>query len=113
MPPAFVLSQDQTLKFIPGQSLLSSLLDPNKGLQTFASMHEHQATLSRRPRIPSHLSTISNNTPPPVSRPQRGAAYRPPQHPRQHPNPSADRSQRLAPKGAQKAVKVIPSTHPV
>ena len=60
MPPAFVLSQDQTLKFIPGPS---SRTDPNKGLQTFASMHEQMATLGRRPRIPSLFSTISNNMP--------------------------------------------------
>ena len=53
MPPAFVLSQDQTLKFIPDLLPLEtnhptnpSELDPNKGLQTFASMHEHQATPS-------------------------------------------------------------------
>ena len=53
MPPAFVLSQDQTLKFIPDLLPLEtnhptnpSEVDPNKGLQTFASMHEHQATPS-------------------------------------------------------------------
>jgi hypothetical protein len=70
MPPAFVLSQDQTLKFIPdllphetNHPTNPSEVDPNKGLQTFASMHEHQATLSRRPRIPSLFSTISINNP--------------------------------------------------
>jgi hypothetical protein len=62
MPPAFVLSQDQTLKLIP-DLLFYSKVDPIKGLQTFAIMREHQATLGRRPRIPSLFSTISINNP--------------------------------------------------
>ena len=62
MPPAFVLSQDQTLKFIP-DLLFYSKVDPNKGLQTFASMRELLTALGRRPRIPSLFSTISISIP--------------------------------------------------
>ncbi len=60
-------------------------------------MHERPATQRRRPRIPSLFSTISNNTPPPVRRPQgptppRGRAYRPTRSPRQHPiSPGTDK----------------------
>src|SRR6202035_270654 len=61
MPPAFVLSQDQTLKFIPRPS---SRTDPivraSKGSHKCANIRR---PLGRRPRIPSLFSTISNNIP--------------------------------------------------
>src|SRR6516165_10039304 len=96
MPPAFVLSQDQTLKFIPDLLPLEtnhptnpSEVDPNKGLQTFASMHEHQATPSiTLVRPPSAhpfplLHNLNQQSPWPC---HRGAALiRPPNSPRQLP----------------------------
>ena len=82
MPPAFVLSQDQTLKFIP--DLLSySKVDPNKGLQTFAN-----ARTNGGPRPPSAhpfplLHNLNQQSPGlPTT---RGRAYKPTRHPRQHP----------------------------
>jgi hypothetical protein len=90
MPPAFVLSQDQTLKFIPE---LPFRIAPNKGLQTFASCANPGdppalRRSDRRPRIPSHLSTISNNTPLEAHHTghlKGGALIRPSHTQRQHP----------------------------
>ena len=93
MPPAFVLSQDQTLRFIPGPIL--------KGIPPFGrpsiraakrshQMHGHQTTPGcaggRRPRIPSLFSTISINNPQSQLPNPRGAALiGPPIPTRQHP----------------------------
>ena len=52
-------------------------------------MREHQATLGRRPRIPSLFSTISINKPHGLPT-TRGRAYKPAQHPRQHTISDAD-----------------------
>src|SRR5215467_224439 len=87
MPPAFVLSQDQTLTFIP---------DPPAGRSSSRAskrshMREQMATLGRRPRIPSLFSTISNNTPRralPFGRHHGGRAYKPTQHPASTPDSS-------------------------
>ena len=93
MPPAFVLSQDQTLKFIPGRACFR-LLDPTR-----ASKRSHRCTniwrpqpalrrSDRRPRIPS-LCSQSQTAPgsnagtsqsAPVRfrpHPRRGSAYNP------------------------------------
>ena len=72
MPPAFVLSQDQTLKFIPGR--LPST--PSKGLHNARINAQAMTAQRRRPRIPSTFSTLS------ISNPQdtqasRGRAYKP------------------------------------
>src|SRR4029077_13915536 len=72
MPPAFVLSQDQTLKIIPGQTRLAPRARPKQGLQ---NARTHARTVSdprRRPRIPS-LSPPSQSTTPRRSR-LKGAA---------------------------------------
>src|SRR5207245_1899295 len=74
MPPAFVLSQDQTLKFIPDLLKGRPMIRASKrSLQRANIRRPH----GRRPRIPSLCSTISNNNPPGPSDLQRGGAYRP------------------------------------
>jgi hypothetical protein len=106
MPPAFVLSQDQTLKFIPGRAPLLMKIDPNKGLQTFASLREHQATpqpyagpAAVRASLPS--SPQSQTTLPHGSTDlKRGRAYTPHPNSRQHPNSSANRGCRRASRAA-------------
>ena len=81
MPPAFVLSQDQTLKFIPGQSSLESALDPSKGLQNARIDAQASGDPRRRPRIPSHLLHLLNQPSPRNLPTQRGRAYKPSPHP--------------------------------
>src|SRR5437763_2577583 len=85
MPPAFVLSQDQTLKFIPGPS---QRIDPIR-----ASKHSHRCTNISRPTaavrasLPSSPQSQSAIPQPPPG--ARGAALiGPPLPPRQHPIPS-------------------------
>src|ERR1700730_15010543 len=98
MPPAFVLSQDQTLKFIPDLRKSSCLLKADPMIRAAKRSHRCtniRAALSRRPRIPSLFSTISNNNPRRGSdqkrpTPPRGRAYRPTSPPRQHPISSID-----------------------
>src|SRR6266852_2614055 len=94
MPQAFVLSQDQTLKFIPGRACSTQ----TRASKTLARRANIMATLGRRPRIPSHVSTISISNPPRLP-PQRGRAYRPTHLPRQHlflPDLDATRSNRVS-----------------
>src|SRR5690348_18290173 len=62
MPPAFVLSQDQTLKFIPGRTRLAWLARPKQGLQTL-TYAQTSGNPRRRPRIPS-FSPPSQSTHP-------------------------------------------------
>ena len=97
MPPAFVLSQDQTLKFIPGRShrIDRSQGPPKRSLRCTNARRAPR----RRPRIPSFFSTLSIN-PTPRLRPQRGRAYRPSATNRQHPKSAVgaaaqDRGKRL------------------
>ena len=82
MPPAFVLSQDQTLKFIPGPS---SRMDPIQG-----PPNVRKCTNIRRPsaavRASLPSSPQSQSTIPKGALPKRGRAYRPSRNPRQHPH---------------------------
>src|ERR1700730_4603434 len=85
MPPAFVLSQDQTLKFIPDLRKSSCLPKGSpmiRAAKRSLRCTNIRAALSRRPRIPSLFSTISNNNPRRGSdqkrhTPPRGRADRP------------------------------------
>ena len=100
MPPAFVLSQDQTLKFNPGPPAPNRTFNKRpsqaagpivRASKTFASMRELQSSptnitpaflqtsrrLGRRPRIPS-LSSQSQTTPVPKPTPKRPPPKRPP-----------------------------------
>ena len=98
MPPAFVLSQDQTLKFNPGPPAPNRTLNRRpsqaagpivRASKTFASMRELQSSptnimpaslqtsrrLGRRPRIPS-LSSQSQTTPVPKPTPKQANAQK-------------------------------------
>ena len=91
MPPAFVLSQDQTLKFIPGPS---SRTNPIQGPPNVRI----NARTDGDPRPPSAhpfplLHNLNQQSPNGVA-PMRGRAYKPTRHPRQH--PSCDLNPRLA-----------------
>ena len=96
MPPAFVLSQDQTLMFIPGPPHQSPAQlapirqppwrDPYQGRQTLElKMRERPATPRRRPRIPSSSPTMLNQQSPPPRHLARRARLYPPLPDRQHP----------------------------
>ena len=99
MPPAFVLSQDQTLKFNPGPPAPNRTFNKRpsqaagpivRASKTFASMRELQSSptnitpaflqtsrrLGRRPRIPS-LSSQSQTTPVPKPTPKRPPLEKP------------------------------------
>src|SRR5207248_808262 len=80
MPPAFVLSQDQTLKFIP--DLLKGR--PKQGPPNVRI----DARTSGDPRPPSaHPFPLLHNLnqQSPQGLPRRGRAYKPTRNPRQHP----------------------------
>ena len=53
MPPAFVLSQDQTLKFIP--RVLPDRKPKSKGHQTLTCVRAQQPTAAARASLPSSL----------------------------------------------------------
>src|SRR3984893_10812314 len=89
MPPGCGLSQDQTLKFIPDLRKSSCLLKGRpmiRAAKRSLRCTNIRAALSRRPRIPSLFSTISNNNPRRGSDQnaphQGGAALIDPPHPR-------------------------------
>ena len=81
MPPAFVLSQDQTLKFIPGPSSRTDPIQgpPNVRIDARTSGDPTAAVRASLPSSPQSQTTI------PRAAPQRGRAYMPTRHPRQHP----------------------------
>ena len=81
MPPAFVLSQDQTLKFIPGRAGL----DPLKGHQNARKRRTNVRRLAPPPAHP-FLPSHPLNQPSPGPPPRRGRAYRPSPNRRQHHN---------------------------
>src|SRR6202043_2322946 len=86
MPPAFVLSQDQTLKFIPGPS---SRTDPKQGPP---NVRNHART-NGDPRPPSaHPFPLLHNLKQqsPGLPTTRGRAYKPARSPRQHTIDDAD-----------------------
>src|SRR5689334_24978876 len=91
MPPAFVLSQDQTLKFIPDPLPLGTHTNTSqsgqthiKGLQTFASARTSgDPTAAVRASLPSSPQSQSA-IPRQATAPQKGRAYKPPVSPSQH-----------------------------
>src|SRR6266481_71612 len=120
MPPAFVLSQDQTLKFIPDllKVVAYSKADPSSGPPnvridartssdpTPPSAHPFPLLHNLKQQSPAGLRPIGPT-------PSRARAYRPTNYPRQHPD-LEHRSQRPGnAKQARRPPKVIPSTQPV
>src|SRR5271165_2152 len=104
MPPAFVLSQDQTLKFIP--DLLPQRINPIedqshrgrpkiRASKRSQSMREHQAAPRPPPAHPFPLLHNLKQQSPQSSDRQRGRAYKPIITPRQHPIGKADKKMTL------------------
>jgi hypothetical protein len=104
MPPAFVLSQDQTLKFIPGR--LPST--PSKGLHN-ARINAQARRPTPPPAHPFLPSPPSQSTTPKTHPPQGGRAYKPSPRPRQHHMSALDGGASKA----QQPVNVIVISHDV
>src|SRR5271169_2932113 len=86
MPPAFVLSQDQTLKFIPGRPKGLGPIDrphPRASI-THASDARAIDGPTPPPAHPFHLLHPLNQQPPKTLPPQRGRAYKPSSHRTSH-----------------------------